>query len=189
MTCAQVTELEPPQIPASLDFTTDWLCDLRQVNKPLWASIALEWKVWEDLTSYFGTWPTADSHRDDDGGGDGSMRSICNFLLGHGKGSLLPPWQLPPPGSPSCLRLQSCASSLLEHPSNLSLPTEPRGPSAGALVANWIPQLPTWRPREEPGRLLGAGTKPCRTAPSVGRLRATTAWSSQRTSWPRVVQA
>lgn len=33
-------ELEPPQISSSLDFTTDWLCDLRQVNKPLWASTA-----------------------------------------------------------------------------------------------------------------------------------------------------
>lgn len=45
-------ELEPPQIPALLDFTTDPLCDLRQVNEPLWASISLEWRAGEDSVSY-----------------------------------------------------------------------------------------------------------------------------------------
>lgn len=34
-------ELEPPQIPAFLDSTTYWLCDLEQVNEPLLASISL----------------------------------------------------------------------------------------------------------------------------------------------------
>lgn len=79
------------------------------------------------------------------------------------------------PGSPSCLGLQSCLSlSAFPFcaPSFQHIPSyRPRVPRRRCTGGQLDPLSSQPEVPGRPGRLLGAGTKPCRPAPSVGRLR------------------